>query len=335
LNASSLSRSEENMGRMLEGTVLVSLFLAVVLGASTTNTLARQSSTPLDRADVDAVISRFLASAERYEQTFRDLAAEETKTIEEFDERGAVVKRRQIVSDLIVYRSSREDAATAEYRDVQSVDGQLLGKREARALKILTDAADAESLQKELRRINNESMKYEFQMHWVGFTTNQAGWIKSSRNLFTFEWLGEDSLDGHDVVRIRYQQTTPRLGSFDVQLPSAFVPHSLLIRGTLWLERQTARVWRSEEDYTVRHRTISTPFVWARIEKTYASSPFDINVPERIVLTRFSRYRHSKNEADELALQDRTTLTYTNFRRFGVASKTEYQLPAAPGDGSR
>jgi hypothetical protein len=87
---------------MFDRTVVVSIFLAVVLGASTTNTLARQSSTPLDRTDIDAVVSRFLASAERYEQTFRDLAAEETKT-------------------------------------------------------------------------NDESMKYEFGMHWVGFTTNQAG----------------------------------------------------------------------------------------------------------------------------------------------------------------
>jgi hypothetical protein len=323
------------MGRMFDRTVAVSVFLSIVLGASTTNTLARQASTPLDRTDIDAVVSRFLASAERYEQTFRDLAAEETKTIEEFDDRGAVVKRRQIVSDLIVYRSSREDAATAEYRDVQSVDGQLVGKREARALKILTDAANADSLQKELRRINDESMKYEFGMHWVGFTTNQGGGFKSWRNLFTFEWLGEESLNGHDVVRIRYQQATPRPGSFDIRLPSAFVPRFLLVRGTLWLDRQTARVWRSEEEYTVRHRTIPTPFVWARIEKTYASSLFDINVPERIVLTRFSRYRHAKGEADALALQDRTTLTYTNFRRFGVASETEYQLPAAPGDRSR
>jgi hypothetical protein len=36
------------------------------------------------------------------------LIAEETKTIEEFDKRGAVVKRRQIVSDLIVYGVASE-----------------------------------------------------------------------------------------------------------------------------------------------------------------------------------------------------------------------------------
>jgi hypothetical protein len=164
-------------------------------------------------------------------------------------------------------------------------------------------------------------------MHWVGFTTNQASWIKTWRDLFQFESLGEESVDGHTVVVLRYQQTTSRPGSFGIRLPGAFVPRSMLIRGKLWLDAATGQLWRSEEEFTVRHRTLGTPFVWARIEKDYIASDFGIGVPRRIVLNQYSHYREPKSGPPVLALSSRTTLSYEGFRRFGITSESEYQLP--------
>lgn len=305
---------------------VASVGLGVCFCVGSGSMTARQATSPNALVPTDVMVAKFLAAADVYERTFRDLVAQETKTVEEFDDRGTRTRGRQIVSDFILYSSSRTDA-TAEYRDVLSVDGEIVKTRERRAIELLTAAAAESSVEKELERINNESTRYEFGMHWVGFTTNQASWIKTWRDLFQFESLGEESIDGHTVVVLRYQQTTSRPGSFGIRLPGAFVPRSMLIRGKLWLDAATGQLWRSEEEFTVRHRTRGTAFVWARIDKDYVASDFGIGVPRRIVLNQYSHYREPKNGPPVLALSSRTTLSYEGFRRFGVTSESEYQMP--------
>jgi hypothetical protein len=166
-----------------------SVGVAACLCVGAGSTAARQATSPIAPATAAAMVAKFLAAADVYTRTFRDLVAQETKTVEEFDDRGTRTKGRQIVSDFILYSSSRADA-TAEYRDVLSVDGEIVKTRERRAIELLTGAAAESSVEKELKRINNESTRYEFGMHWVGFTTNQAGWIKTWRDhaIFSMRW---------------------------------------------------------------------------------------------------------------------------------------------------
>jgi hypothetical protein len=50
-------------------------------------------------------------------------------------------------------------------------------------------------------------------------------------------------------------------------------------------------------------------------------------VPRRIVLNQYSHYREPKGGPPVLALSNRTTLSYEGFRRFGVTSESELQMP--------
>lgn len=52
---------------------------------------------------------------ERYVEAFKDLRAQETQTIEQYDEKG-VKKRRELVSDLFIYRSGLDQGVAVEYR---------------------------------------------------------------------------------------------------------------------------------------------------------------------------------------------------------------------------
>ena len=118
----------------------------------------------------------------------------------------------RFVSDLIVYRSARDSSGvTIEYRDVQSVDGKAVERRGARALQLLTKAATAENVHKELAAITKETQRYEFNSHVMGLTIHQGNVMamRGRRDSFALEWVGRDQIAGRDVVVIDYRQTGP------------------------------------------------------------------------------------------------------------------------------
>jgi hypothetical protein len=85
------------------------------------------SSETLAQPDLDQLLDRYFARRDEYLLTFRNLVAEETKLLEVFRGSGEVDKRREIVSDLLVYRASGGGKETVtEYRDVRSVDGKAV-----------------------------------------------------------------------------------------------------------------------------------------------------------------------------------------------------------------
>jgi hypothetical protein len=280
-----------------------------------------------NRIDVDQIVTRFLANAEDYEKTFRNLAAEETKTIEVFRASGEIDKRRQIVSDLLVYRSPRAGRdETTEYRDVRSVDGKAVQKRGERALQLLTNASKAGSLEKELQAINRETYRYEFHRHLRGFTIHQGGMFKRWREDFRFEWVGREWAAGHDVVVVDYRQTGPNPRS-TLRVPKEFGDPSLLHRGRLWLDAQTCQLWRDVWEVVAPHPATPDPLVMIHRESVYGPSRFGILAPERIVFDWLSRFSHTKNGRPSFALSERTTFTYGSFKRFDVATDEKIKMP--------
>lgn len=284
-----------------------------------------------DGIDVDQLVTRFLAAAEEYEKTFRNLSAEETKIIEVYQASGKVEKRRHIVSDLMVYHSSRDGSdATVEYRDVGSVDGKAVERRGERALKLLMNASNADSLKEELEAIDRETSRYEFNRHLKGFTIHQGTGLKRSRGAFRVQWVGREQVAGHDVVVLDYEQTAPISGAFSLRLPKEFgKPSALISRGRIWLDAQTGQLWRDVWELAVRHPATPDPLVITHRESTYKSSDFGILVPECIVFDWLLHFSHPKNGRPSLALSERTTFTYGSFKRFEVTTSEKVKLPEA------
>lgn len=292
-------------------------------------TRAQQTSSPLPpnppaptQADIEQVLTQFMARADEYEAAFKNLMAEETKIIEAFQSSGELAKQRRIISDLIVYQSPRDSQETAEYRNARVVDGKPVEKRDERALKLLIGAAQADSIEKELRRINQESRQYEFNFHYSGFTINQGWPLRKWRDFYRFELIGQEPIAGQDAVVLRYQQTKliPEAKS-KFSLPSEFTERQVLQRGRLWLDLRTSQLWREEKEWTVRHPSVAEPLVLIRQEMTYAPSSFGILVPQHFVFNSFLHFRHRKKEPPVFLLGGRTTYTYGVFKRFDVTGE--------------
>jgi hypothetical protein len=283
-------------------------------------------------ADLDQFVTRSQASVEEYRKTFRNLVAEETKNIEVFKASGEVDRRRQIVSDLLVYYTSRDGKdRTTEYRDAQSVDGQIVEKRGERALKLLTKASGASSLEKELEAINHETRRHEFTRHLRGIAIDQLA-LPKPRDAFQVELVGREQIAGHDVVVLAYRQTAPIPGKEStLPLPKELQNARILRRGRLWLDAQTAQLWRSVWELVVPHPDIAEPLVMIRSESSYGPSRFGILVPERVVFDWLLRFSHPKNGRPSFGLSERTTFSYGSFKRFDVNTDEKIKAPEARG----
>jgi hypothetical protein len=281
-------------------------------------------------ADLDRMLARFFDNADEYERAFRNLTAEETKVIEVFKKSGGIDKRRQIVSDLIVYYSARDPRDVAiEYRDVRSVDGKAVERRGPRALQLLTKAAAAKNVQKELEAIARETHRYEFNNHIMGLTIYQGMALKGHRDSFAVEWAGRDRIAGRDVVVIDYRQTgpVPRHG-WNLSLPREFGKPEPVHRGRLLLDAETFQLRRQVWEVLAPHPAAPGPIPIIRQEAVYAQSRFGILVPERIALDLLFHFSHPKNTPPSMALSERMTFTYGVFRRFDVATEEQIDLPA-------
>jgi hypothetical protein len=287
---------------------------------------------PQDVVDLDRLVTRFLSASDEYRKIFRNLVAEETKVIEVYKASGAIDKRRQIVSDLLVYqprRGAKDDAV--EYRDVYSVDGKVVERRGERALKLIENASRAKSLEKELEAINRETFRHEFDRHLSGVAISQAGLSHERRDAFQFEQAGRDRIGGRDVIVVSYRQKPTTPSRTRLPLPKEVRDPSFLQGGRLWLDPETGHVWRDVWEITVSSSSFSERHVIIHKESVYVPSRFGIPVPERIEFQWRLRYSGPKDGGPSFGLSERTTFTYGSFKRFDVATQENVQLPNADG----
>ncbi len=310
---------------MSKNAAAIGISLVLMLIVSRRQPLARQVPAS-DSDSLDRLLARYYATADEYRAAFKNLVAEETRTIERYRVDGSLDKRRQIISDLVVYRPSRGGEAS-EYRDLREVDGKVVKERTERALKLLTRASTADSLERELKIINDETSKHEFNSHIRGETINVPAPFRERRDAFHVELGGRESLDGRDVVIVRYRQIAPIPGERQARF-GGFPEQPRMQQGRLWLDVETGQVRRAELEFTLAHPALQERVPYVRLEQTYGSSPFGILVPQRIVFSTF-QLRRAKKAAPAAALYERSTFSYGSFRRFGVTSEEVF---AAPGD---
>jgi hypothetical protein len=134
------------------------------------------------------------------------------------------------------------------------------------------------------------------------------------------------------VIVLQYQQVTQSpQQTFKLSLPPVLKGAEPLFRGRLWLDAETAQIWREEREWTLRHPTLVNPLVFMRFEFDYAVSRFGILTPQRIVVSTYNRGRTGADKLPELLLSGKVTFTYGDFRHFDVNSPdTTLSSPAKP-----
>lgn len=285
------------------------------------SSFGQESAPPSSDAAAPAeLISRAAARRREYMERFKDLTAEETQRVEEFGDEG-LKRRREVVSDLIVYQSQLDASSMFEYRNVRVVDGKEVAKRDRRVEQLFGRLAKSDSMKKELERISRESKRYDLNYSVYGLTLDQ-GWPLGERlsPSFRFTVTGGERIDGHDVIVVRYEQVSqnPDLNTKITSLPKRLKDAEPVYRGRLWLDRDTARLRREERELTIRHASLAAPLTLMKFEFSYADSRFEILTPTRIIFSTYNRGRDLPGGGAELSLGGRVIFEYREFRRFGV-----------------
>jgi hypothetical protein len=205
---------------------------------------------------------------------------------------------------------------------VRVVDGVAVAKREERLVNLFKRLAKADSVKKELDRISRESQRYNHRYSMHGLTLNQGLLLgENVRAAFQFTNADRERVNGRDVIILQYQQVaqSPHI-ALKFSLPSALKGAEPLYRGRLWLDAETAQIWREEQEVTLRHSSLSHPLIIMRFEFEYVGSSFGILTPKRIVWSIYDRGQTGANKLPEVLLGGKVTFEYSSFRRFDVNS---------------
>ena len=286
------------------------------------------------QSELNEILRRARLSISEYKAKFKDLTAEEEQTIEEFDAQGKVEKLRRVASDLFIYQSQLDPNEMFEYRDVKSVNGVAVKKREARLVNLLTKATKAVSVKKEFDRILRESQRYDLGNSFYGMTLNQGITLdEKGGEAFQYKLAGREQVNGHDSIVVEYQQVSQTPAhKFDLRnLPGPLKGAVALYRGRLWLDAETAQIRREVREVTLQLPSLDHPLMFYRFELDYAHSRFGFLTPRRLVITFYSRGRLDADKKPVTLVGARTTFEYGAFTRFSVeAPDASITSPAKP-----
>jgi hypothetical protein len=297
------------------------ILLALLTLTNTSQAFGQQPIGPhLTPAEVKELIRLANLRINEYRDKFKDLTADEEQTVEEYDGEGKLKRQRRIVSDLIIYQSQLDSSSMSEYRNVRMVDGVTVAKRDERLINLFSRLAKADSVKKELDRINRESRRYDLDYSFYGLTLNEG--LLLNENLlpsFQFTDASREQIKGRDVIVLQYQQVAQST-DLTMKLPSELKGAEPRYRGRLWLDAATAQLWREERELTLQHPSLSQPLVLMRFEFEYTGSSFGILTPQRIVFITYNKGRTRAGIFPGLRLGGKVTFQYSGFRRFDVSS---------------
>ena len=273
------------------------------------------------QVQLEILLNRAAENARRYTDVLRNLTADETRETEVYDNNGRLHKRRRTRAAFIVHQAGED--TLAEYRRVFEVDGKPVkadgDRREP--LPLVNGNVTAQ----ELEAIHRESSKYDLEtMYMRGMSLNQAWPLEREdiRRDMTFRMEGTESIGGRAAIIVRYEYKT----SFPWrQLKVLDLPESSTIssRGRIWIDSETAEIWRYETETIVTEPKLPEPAVLDRMEFFYSPSAFGIPTPQRIVWTSNTRVSRARNNDKtlKLSLSGRVVAEYGPFSRFGTDVK--------------
>lgn len=292
------------------------------------NSLAALAQTS---APLETILNEAQKQAENYRATFRDLLADETKVFEEFDKNGNSEKSTTVKSNFLVYQSGRDAKRTAELRNVVEVNGKVVADGQRRSELFLAELEKAETLEKELKKLQDEGSRFDKTWEIYGLTLNQAVTLAPNmRPYFDYKLLGAENFQGNEVYVVGYQQikNSPYtvvngkgegIGqesiNFNLDVPGSLKKNDKFLRGKLWIDAKTFQLWREERELTVQ---TPEPVLLLSTNFEYQPSEYGILVPKQIAITSFD-IKKEKNGGKFVAVKDSTVnFDYSRFRKANV-----------------
>lgn len=303
--------------KLLCSLIFIALLIPLQIGAQETKQTPSKSLTP---SELERLLNEALIRASEYTTSFRELTAEEKQSVELYDAEGRLIRRREIVSDFVVYQSRFDKGVTAEYRNVREVDKVEVPGRDERVLKLFKKLANTINVNQEMELISDETSRYDLNYSVQGYTLKQGLPLqKEVRPAFNFDYAGSEEIDGEEAFVVKYTQREPsELLKVDLRIPSLPKNREIFYRGQLWLDTRTAQIRREEREIVIKLPNVKEPLVLIRQEFFYAPSQFGILIPKRITLVTLGSVKLDGDRVAATTIGGRMTYEYSPFSRFQV-----------------
>ena len=289
--------------------ILFVIFILSAFSALAQNTQTMPSPQP-SPPSLDTILGEAAKQTENYRETFRDLLAIETKTFERYEKNGDLDDQTKVESNFFVYQSSKDGKTSSELRNVVKVDDELVPNSQARADRFLGELQKTKTVEKELEKIQDESLRYDKNFIISGLTLYEAiPLAENMRPYFEFNLAGAENYRGREAYVVSYRQTRkspfitidekrskePGLkADFDLNLPGSLKKKDKFLQGKLWIDAQTFQILREEREIVVQ---ASSPLVMQKAVFEYEPSQYEIFVPKKIIFTDYDvKKGSSKND---------------------------------------
>ena len=320
--------------------ILFVIFILSALSAFAQDTQTMPSPKPTPPS-LDTILNEAAKQTENYRETFRDLLATETKTFERYEKNGDLDDRTKVESNFFVYQSSKDGKTSSELRNVVKVDDELVPDSQARADRFLGELQKTKTVEKELEKIQDESLRYDKNFIISGLTLYEAiPLAENMRPFFEFNLAGAENYRGREAYVVSYRQTRkspfitidekrskePGLkADFDLNLPGSLKKKDKFLQGKLWIDAQTFQILREEREIVVQ---ASSPLVMQKAVFEYEPSKFEIFVPKKIIFTDYDvKKGASKNDLIPYKFAQ-VIFDYSEFK------KTDVEIEILDDDGN-
>jgi hypothetical protein len=295
---------------------------------------------PVSQTDLNALLERAEKSTRNYIESFKNLVAEESKTIEKFSKDGSLDDTRRIKSTFIVYQLQNNDEVS-EFRSVSEFNGKKVGRNDNEAIKFFGNLSVLKTAEKELSQLERESTRYDGQIIVWGVTLRQGLILQEkARPFFNFQIVRTEQIAGRNVFVVEYKQkeSTDYVNlnskksddaqgeklSFRVNLPDSFDPASARLSGYFWLDAETGQIWKDEQLLSVSSKSLlEAETVIVRNDFEYQASKYNVLVPKKFILT--INQVQSKNKDFKAQKFFVITLEYSAFNTVNSEVK-DYQI---------
>ena len=287
----------------------------------------------LSESELQTFLKNATEKTSEYSNVFKNLTVEEIKTFETFNKDGKIKSRKKILSDLIIYEPETGEGRLGEFRNVREVDAKKIKNSEKRTVKIFAELANAKSFAEELKKLSQESSRYDENLSFYGITFTQFVPLASSLiSSFKFEEIGRENIEGKEALVLKFQQTSinPNI-NLKINAPDYFEISQTFYRGKVWLDLQNHRILRLITELTADSKKFTEPFITLRQEYYYQPGDFEIYLPRKIVSENYTPQDDKelklqlKTGKAKLCpqMQTRLIMEYKNFSKFDVTVKSD------------
>ena len=290
----------------------------------------------LSKNDLEQLLDKAEEQSQNYEKVFRNLSAEETKTKFYYKKDETLNDKRVIKSNFIVYQTP-DGKRVREFRNVLEYNGKNVQRSDEKIGKFFEKLLSTKNTQKEYNRIKKEGTRFDGRTTEWGLTLGQRRPFRSYlREHFKFTVIKEETFVNSKVWKVRYEQTKPipqislnptkaeekirqqqknRGVRFRTNYSGALRPTNVLMKGTIWLDQETARIWKNEFELLSNPTAISKPITTVKVFFEYQNSDFGILIPKKFKFTFFT-VKGKNDKTLQVRLNSESIYEYTKFKEF-------------------